>query len=325
MAKQRIIPARPGSAAAPKSLAVEGPSSARYSAVLIAIRSSVIRMGRYLRPDSLDAVLAALQPGVAVLAGGTDFYPARVGRTVDEDVLDLTAVAGLRGIVHEPAPGGGCTRIGATATWRDVLEAPLPPAFRALQLAAREVGGEQIQNAGTVAGNLCNASPAADGVPALLALGADVEIASAAGTRAVPLAEFIVGPRRTALAPGEIVTAVLVPDASPLARSTFLKLGARRYLVISIAMVAALVDRGDNGLIRRCAISVGACSAVAKRLHALEFLLVGQPASPALADLATPAHLAPLAPLDDVRGTREYRLDAVLTLVRRALREVLYE
>jgi CO/xanthine dehydrogenase FAD-binding subunit len=96
-----------------------------------------------------------------VLAGGTDFYPARVGRAIDEDILDITAIGELRGIA-EDADGW---RIGATTTWSELIETRLPPLFDGLKLAAREVGGRQIQNAGTIAGNLCNASPAADGVP----------------------------------------------------------------------------------------------------------------------------------------------------------------
>ena len=111
-----------------------------------------------------------------MLAGGTDFYPARVGRAIDEDVLDIGGIDVLRGITAGPAGW----RLGATTTWSELLEADLPPLFDGLKQAAREVGGRQIQNAGTFAGNLCNASPAADGVPALLALDAEVELAGPA-------------------------------------------------------------------------------------------------------------------------------------------------
>jgi len=277
-------------------------------------------MGRYLRPDSLPEALAALRDHPAILAGGTDFYPSRGGAPVETDVLDVTRIESLRGIDHD-ARGGG-TRIGAATTWTDIVAAALPPHFRGLQLAAREVGGVQIQNAGTVAGNLCNASPAADGVPALLALSASVELASAAGSRVLPLEAFLVGPRRTALAPGELMTAILVPGASPRARATFLKLGARRYLVISIAMVSVMIDTDAAGRIASCGIAVGACSAVARRLPALEKALVGQTLTPGLAAAVEPAHLAPLAPIDDVRASADYRREAAATLVRRALEEV---
>ena len=192
-------------------------------------------MGAYLRPHRLEEALTALARPHTVLAGGTDFYPARVGRAIDEDVLDIGAIAVLRGISADSAGW----RLGATTTWSELIEADLPPLFDGLKQAAREVGGRQIQNAGTLAGNLCNASPAADGVPCLLALDAEIEIASPTGRRRLPLGQFITGVRRTALAPGELVVAIHVPRPRHEARSAFLKLGARRYLVISIAMAAA--------------------------------------------------------------------------------------
>ena len=105
---------------------------------------------------------------LAVLAGGTDYYAQRVGRPLTDDVLDITALAELRGVEERD----GCLSLGALITWSDLIEAPLPPLLNALKQAAREVGGVQVQVAGTVAGNLCNASPAADGVPVLLALDA---------------------------------------------------------------------------------------------------------------------------------------------------------
>jgi CO/xanthine dehydrogenase FAD-binding subunit len=279
-------------------------------------------MGSYLRPSVLDDALRARAAGpCAVLAGGTDFYPARVGRAVDEDVLDLTAVKALRGIA-ETREG---LRIGALVTWSDLVAAPLPPCFDALKLAAREVGGVQIQNAGTVAGNLCNASPAADGVPPLLALGAEVELASVRGLRRLPLGAFILGNRRTACAADELVTAVLAPRWGERARSTFLKLGARRYLVISIAMVAVTVETDAQGAIARCGIAVGACSAVAQRLPALEAALAGRRLAPGIGAMVAPAHLAPLTPIDDVRATAGYRADAAATLVARALEKLAHE
>jgi CO/xanthine dehydrogenase FAD-binding subunit len=279
-------------------------------------------MGRYLRPASLEGALAALADRPhAILAGGTDFYPGRVGRLVEEDVLDISAVAGLRGIREER----GRIRMGAATTWTELIETPLARQFDCLKLAARAIGGVQIQNAGTIAGNLCNASPAADGVPALAALGAEVELRAAARSRTLPLGEFVLGNRKTACAPDELVTAVLVPKWSEQARSTFLKLGARSYLVISIAMVAVAIDVAEDGAIRRCGVAVGACSPLARRLETLEAELAGRRLGPELAELVAPRHLTPLAPVADIRGTAEYRADAVLTLIRRALAELANE
>lgn len=254
---------------------------------------------------------------LVVLAGGTDFYPARVGRTIDDDVVDVTAIAGLRGIER----AGDEWRIGAATTWTDVIEADLPPLFAGVKRAAREVGGVQIQNAGTVAGNICNASPAADGVPALLALDASVELCSQRGARVLPLAEFVRGNRQTARGADELLVAIRVPGRGEGSRGHFVKLGARRYLVISIVSVALRLDV-ERGSIAGAGIAVGACSAVPQRLPALEAALVGQALKTGLGDVVMADHLAPLSPIDDVRGAAEYRRDAALTLVRRGLEEM---
>jgi CO/xanthine dehydrogenase FAD-binding subunit len=271
-------------------------------------------MGVYLRPRRLEEALSVLaRPSArphAVLAGGTDFYPARVGRAIDEDVLDIGGIDVLRGITAGPAGW----RLGATTTWSELLEADLPPLFDGLKQAAREVGGRQIQNAGTLAGNICNASPAADGVPGLLALDAEIEIAGPASRR-LPLRNFITGVRRTALAPGELVVAIHVPRHD--GESAFLKLGARRYLVISIAMAAATLEFAEDR-VAAARVAVGACSPVAERLPALEAALVGT-SRERLSDCVDARQLAPLSPIDDVRGSASYRHDAVVTLLRRLL------
>jgi len=272
-------------------------------------------MSLYLRPTRTEEALERLAAApLTVLAGGTDHYPARVGKPLVEDILDITALEALRGI-RSTNEGW---RIGATTSWTQVIEAKLPPLFDALKQAAREVGGMQIQNSGTLAGNLCNASPAADGVPALLALDAQVELASAKGTRHLKLDEFILGPRRTARRADELLTAIVVPKPRNDAHSHFLKLGARRYLVISIAMVAAVVECETNR-VTAARIAVGACSPVAQRLPALEQALAGAALDKALGDHVRAEHLAPLAPIDDPRGTAGYRNEAARTLVARCL------
>lgn len=276
-------------------------------------------MGLYHRPRDIDTALQVLGAGpVTIVAGGTDFYPARVGTCIDEDVLDITAVDGLRGIEEFDDH----FRIGATTTWTQVIEADLPPWFDGLKLAAREVGGVQVQNAGTVCGNICNASPAADGVPVLLTLDAVVHVASAAGESRMKLADFIVGNRRTALRPGQMVAGLSVPKPAAPACGTFLKLGARKYLVISIAMAAAVVEPDAAGAVGAARVAVGACSEVARRLPELEAALVGHPLSPNLGEVAEPAHLDALTPIDDMRGSAEYRRQAALIAVRRCLAEL---
>lgn len=275
-------------------------------------------MGAYLRPTELDEALRALSGGPTVLAGGTDFYPARVERPAREDVLDITALGALAGIVDE----GHRYRIGALATWTDLLRADLPAWFDGLKAAARAVGGVQTQNTGTVCGNVCNASPAADGVPNLLALDAAIELSSLAGRRVLPLDRFILGNRRTLLRADELATALIVPKPPRPARSAFLKLGARKYLVISIVMVAAVVEQGADGRVAAARVAVGACSPVARRLPGLENALIGRRLDGRLGQAVDAAHLTELSPIDDVRGTAAYRHDAALTLLRRALGQV---
>lgn len=277
---------------------------------------------RYFRPTRLaEALSIRASQDVTVLAGGTDVYPVRTARRAwgdpaHKDVLDITAVPGLRGITEEP----GVWRLGAMTTWSDLATASLPSLFDGYRRAAREVGGAQVQNLGTLAGNIVTASPAGDGIPNLLALDAQVELASRAGTRILPFADFATGYRQTALRPDEIVTALIVPKLNG-ARSTFLKLGARKYLVISIAMVSAVVAADAEGQITTARIAVGACSAVAKRLTSLEAALAGCPLA-AAASRVEAGHFADLAPIDDVRASGAYRLNAAQALVRDALAEL---
>jgi CO/xanthine dehydrogenase FAD-binding subunit len=275
----------------------------------------------YVKPRTLDEAVALLAAGEAqILSGGTDFYPALGERVVREPVVDVSGLGELRGVSRE----ADWFRIGGLTTWTEIIRTPLPRCFDALKSAAREVGSVQIQNRGTVAGNLCNASPAADGVPPLLALDAEVELVSKLGVRRMPLADFIVGNRKTQRKADELLTAVLVPRELEDAASTFVKLGARRYLVISISMVAVVVQVSDHRQVFdrqvvEARVAVGSCSAVARRLRALEGELVGASVRDGLGRVVRPEHLAPLSPIDDVRATAEYRMDASLRLVQRAL------
>lgn len=273
-------------------------------------------MSLYIRPATIDeAVRALARHPATVLSGGTDFFPALGDRPATVPVLDISGVRELRGISVER----DWIRIGGRTTWTDIVRSSLPRGFDGLKAAAREVGSMQIQNAGTVAGNLCNASPAADGVPPLLALDAEVTLASAEGTRTLPLSEFILGNRRTARRADELLTRVSIPRRLENGTSSFVKLGARRYLVISIAMVAVLLVPDEADCVAIARIAVGSCSARAQRLGTLENILIGARMRPGIGAIVAAEHLAPLSPIDDVRGTAEYRRDAARVLVRRGL------
>ena len=277
---------------------------------------------RYLRPESLDEALAIAGDGALVAAGCTDLFPATDRQALrprdGQPILDITRTRELHGIARTSEG----LRIGATTTWTSIARANLPPACDALKQAAVEVGSRQIQNAGTVGGNLCNASPAADGVPPLLALDALVELRKTSGARILKLQEFIEGPRKTALEAGELLTAIWLPKPALEGRSLFLKLGARRHLVISIVMTAVrLVE--EQGTIRRAAVAVGSAGPVATRLTVVEDGLTGLAYAPsAFVGVAQSDVSAGLAPISDIRADAEYRDEAAFILVRRAVQRL---
>ncbi|HEX8871912.1 MAG TPA: FAD binding domain-containing protein [Candidatus Acidoferrum sp.] len=272
----------------------------------------------YLRPASLsDALVALAETGGTVLSGGTDLFPPLSDRPLGGTVIDISGLSEIRGV----RIGKEHVHIGGRTTWTDVTKAQLPRGFDGLKQAAREIGSVQIQNTATVAGNICNASPAADGVAALMALDAELTLASRNGTRTLPLHQFVLGNRRTGRRPDELLTEVRVPRRLEDAASTFLKLGARRYLVISIVMIAANLVADDDGRIREALVCAGSCSPVAQRLLDLERDLAGLHIADLLrGNFVKPTHLACLAPIDDVRATAAYRRDAARILTERALR-----
>ncbi|MGB3243384.1 MAG: FAD binding domain-containing protein [Sulfitobacter sp.] len=273
----------------------------------------------YLRPVVLEDALDALAAGAwRIAAGCTDLFPATERKALQGAILDITRIENLRGISRTEDG----IRIGAATTWTDLIRADLPPACTGLQLAAREVGASQIQNRGTIAGNLCNASPAADGVPPLLTLDAVVEIRSATSTRHVPLQEFITGPRQTALSPSEMVTSVLLPETALAGKGHFVKLGARAYLVISISMTAARLVVED-GVVTQAALSIGSCGPVATRLPEVEALMIGKPIDTGLISDAMVA--AAINPIADMRADAAYRATSAAELLRRTVEVLAFD
>jgi len=269
----------------------------------------------YLRPHRLEDALewlAAERP--LVMAGCTDIYPLHQTPALDGPLLDITALDELHGITM----ADGWRRFGAATSWSEIIRADLPPAYDGLKAAAREIGGVQIQSSGTIGGNLCTASPAADSAPCLMTLDAEVELASRRGRRRLPLGAFLTGARRTTRQADELVIAIHVPASAETGCAGFEKLGARRYLVISIAMVAARL-LVSNGKIDDAAISVGSCAPVAVRLGDLEAALSGVSCGDAGAAVRDNREMirAALSPIDDVRGSADYRRDAAAELVAR--------
>ena len=271
----------------------------------------------YFRPDNLEDALSALSKhSRVVLAGGTDFFPANVGKPIMDNVLDLTGIKELR-TIQQTDEG---FQLGALTTWTDILESQLPSAFDGLKQAAKTIGGVQTQNAGTLCGNICNASPAADSVPNLLALEAEVKLQSVRETRMLPLEEFILGNRKTAKKEDELISGIFIPHPTAKARSNFEKLGSRAYLVISIVMVGVVAELNEQDEILNLKIAVGACSPVAQRLKLLEKEAVGQKLK---SIKIVPAHFESLEPIDDIRATASYRKEIIPELLKRAINGVI--
>lgn len=276
----------------------------------------------------MDYVLAASLPealqlkrdtGFAVVAGGTDIFPAIENGVRYPGLLDVSRVDELSGPVTRR---DGFFIIPSMSSWTALVDADLPPQFDAVKQAAVDIGGRQIQNTGTVGGNICNASPAADGVVALMALDARVSLAGTAGRREMALADFVLGNRKTALKADELLVDVRVPVGGERCASVFRKVGARRYLVISIAMCGISLDLDGQGRVARAGIAVGSCGPRAVRLPALEARLLGKPLS-ALADFAVGSEeLSALTPIDDVRASAAFRLAAAKTALDEGLHEL---
>lgn len=271
----------------------------------------------YRRPASLDEALRLLvDGGSTVVAGCTLYYLDGRNHPLTDRLLDITGVAELQ-LIEIAADH---VRIGPLVTWSQLAETALPVECAPLQQAARRIGALQIQNVGTLGGNLCGAAATADGIPPLLIAGASVELQAVGRRRIVPLAEFLRGHRQTAREPDEMLTAVIVPRQPGSQAGVFLKLARRAYQGIALVSVAARVIRDDAGVVASAAVAVGACSAVAQRLAALEGRLQGAAAGHPLDCLFDPdIDLAALTPATDTLATAQYRRDAASTLVRRAL------
>ncbi|MDQ1381066.1 MAG: hypothetical protein QOJ71_1785 [Actinomycetota bacterium] len=275
--------------------------------------------------DSVEHALAALaeHPDATLLAGGTDLMvEVNDGRRTPTQVIAVGRVAELTGIRVDGHAEGATIVIGAATTFARLERGPITELAPALAYAARTVGSPQIRNAATIGGNLATASPAGDSLPVLVALGATIEVAGANDRRQIPIVEFFTGPKRSALAPGELVVAVHVPVRR--GPQDYLKVGVRNAMVIAVASLAIAVDL-DARTVGVGLGSVGptplaapdACARVAERARWDADHLTVDPA--AAADFADQVAAA-ARPIDDLRGTAEYRRNAVRVMAARALR-----
>jgi carbon-monoxide dehydrogenase medium subunit len=282
-----------------------------------------LQVSGFLRPATVVEALRRLagDPGARAIAGGTDLVvQLRAGRRRVETLVDIGAL-GLAG-VREHADG---IAIGATTTMDALAADPLVRSVcPALAEAAGLVGAWPIQCRATLGGNLANASPAADTAPPLLAADARVLVVSMRGQREVPAEEFFLGPGATALAPGELILAVLVPRwQRPPGRAVdrFVKVGPRPEQIISVVSLAVRIAVVD-GAIADVRLALGAVAPRPVRARATERLLAGRELTAALRRAAAETIQSDIAPIDDVRAPASYRRLAAAVLLDRALAEV---
>jgi CO/xanthine dehydrogenase FAD-binding subunit len=259
-----------------------------------------------LTPRSLDDALGvkAERPDAVPIEGGTDvMVELNFDRARPTAILNLNEVAELKRWSRE----NGTLRLGAGLTYTEARQAPLRDELPALAEASRTVGSPQIQNRGTIGGNLGTASPAGDALPPLLVEGAEIEVASRRGTRTVPLRDFLVGPKRNTLEPDELIVAVVIRPSG--AKQTFMKIGPRNAMVIAVCSLALAADRERDEL----RASFGSAGPVPGLVVA------------SIVERETfPEQVAAAAsPIDDVRGTAAYRRHALQVLTKRALERCL--
>ncbi len=260
---------------------------------------------RFVTPKSLEALWDELDahPDARFVVGGTDLSLEITKRFVHPPkLISLEAIAALRGLDDRD----GTLRLGATATIAE-LEAFTATRAPSLHRMVRYFGARQIKHRGTVGGNLCTASPIGDLAPALLSLGAIAILQSRGGLRRVPMEDFFVGYRQTALRRGEVLAAVEVPPRSPHARAVSYKVSKRRELDISTVSAGLFIETDAANVVRTARLAFGGLAATPKRATAAEAVLLGHPWTAERVELAAAQLTADFAPLSDHRGSAAYR------------------
>ena len=281
-------------------------------------------IARYCAPETLDEALEILRAGaVSPFAGGTDLMPqSRAGRVKLAPVLmNLRRIEGLEGIAED----GGIVRIGALTTMTRLMDCALVrERLNILWQACNHFASDQLRNAGTLGGNVCNASPAGDTLVPLLVLDARVELAHKPNgrieTRKLPLAEFLRGPGRTARTPQELLTAIEIALPAEGFYGAFFKLGTRPALDIS-AISIGLGALRDGGRLQAVRIAFGAVAPTAIRAARAEAALEGRPLDRVAIDAAVDAADAEIHPISDVRASDWYRREMVHNMLRRMLED----
>jgi len=274
----------------------------------------------YLEPSTTAeacALLAEDPEGSAVFAGGTDLLvDLKVGRESYRRLVSLRRIDELRGVEFSPERG---LAIGAMATVNEVVRhEAVRKHYPGLHDAALGLAAEQVRNLATVGGNLCRALPCADTAPLLLAQGATLRVVSPAGERTIAIDKFFVGPRATVLKPGDVLVAIEL-DAPRAGRGTAsVRQGRRRSLALALAQAAVVLDM-DGVVCREARIALGAVAPLPMLATRASAFLAGKSLEAGVLDEVGELAAAESKPIDDVRASREYRLELVKVLTRRAL------
>jgi CO/xanthine dehydrogenase FAD-binding subunit len=297
---------------------VETPSSLADAYALLALASWTA--------DAVDAAepgAAAATPQLTPIAGGTDVMVRITGEIGEPParLLDLWRLDELRGIASD----GEAITLGALTTYTDIRRsAACREHLPALVDAAATIGAAQIQNRGTLGGNIANASPAGDTLPVLLALDAEIVVGGPRGERTIPAADFWVAYRRTALAPDELILRVQIPVAGGR-EARFRKIGTRRAQAISKVVMALAWRESDAGSGRTWSdvrLALGSVADRPIRAGATEAVLEGATPTPETADAAAAALASEISPIDDVRSTADYRRAVAARVLHRLIRDV---
>lgn len=273
----------------------------------------------YERPDSIASAVQLMQePDARPLAGGTDLIPQmREGRRTAGLVIDLKGVGELTAI--EDLPDGGVS-IGAAASASAITRhARVLADYPAITGSVRLIGSVQVQSRASLGGNICNAAPSADGVPALICYRARARIAGPEGTREVEIEDVFAGPGRTTLKPGELLAAIVLPPPQPRSAAHYHRFTPRREMDIAVAGAGTWISLDEQGRISDARIALASVAPTPLRAQAAKKRLIGEAPSRALLEEAGRLASADVRPISDTRGSADYRRTLVSVLTARAL------
>jgi CO/xanthine dehydrogenase FAD-binding subunit len=274
---------------------------------------------RYEAPETLDAavgLLAGESGQVKVLAGGTDVLVQIHADMIDLDlIVDIKKIPEMREIVEED----GAWRFGAAVTGKEMMDnAAFNKAWPGVMDGVRLIGSVQVRGRATVGGNLCNASPAADGVPPMIAARAVAIIVGPNGRREIPVEDVAIAPGKTSLEPGEIVVSFQLPKRAPNSGDAYLRFTPRTEMDIAVVGCGINLTLDDKGICTDARVSLGAVAARALLVDEAAKALIGTPVDAAALENLAAAASAACKPIDDKRGTIEYRTEVAGVLAQRA-------